>query len=208
MNKKLILLTALALLPLTSCSNNISLKIIAPTGAPSLAFYKEASNFEYGDFYLSTNFLTAITFSAFSAGELCDLSYLCACDIKNLNITFKDEKINKIMESIIKKHDKYEKTEKVILAVRNVNYNDLKTESGHKFTDFHIERMYESEVSLYGEVNNNVRLTNLPLYDFCLISESDFLKFIPLFTNIKEDEVTELKHSYTYNFGFLFNNLI
>jgi len=168
--------------------------------------YNEISNFEYGDFYLSTNFLCAITFSALAGGELYELAYACAIDIKELNIVFSDDKINLIMKNIINNYHEYEKSEKVILAVKNVDFNDLKTESGSEYTkDFLKERLYENEVTLSAQTNNNVRLSNLNKYTFYLIHEDEFLKFIPLFTNIKESEVYKLKNSCFHDFDFLFD---
>lgn len=165
--------------------------------------YDEISNFKYGDLYLSTNFLCAITFSALVGGELYELAYACAIDIKKLGIVFSDDEINLIMENIINNYYEYEKSEKVILAVKNVDFNDLKTESGSEYTeDFLKEYLYENEVTLSVRTNKNVRLSNLNKYTFYLIHEDEFLKFIPLFTNIKEGEVAKLKFD---DLDFLFD---
>lgn len=163
-------------------------------GLERVYVHKKIKNFEYGDFYLTSSYLTAIRFSKNGAGELGELAYLCAIDIKKLGIEFEDKNINEISDYIINKYNQYSKTEKVILAVDNVSFDDLRYEKGNEIDDYYKKFLYKNnKVSLTRESIFNFRLKNLGKYKFYLIKEDDFLKFIPLFTNIKEDEMESYK---------------
>ena len=164
-------------------------------GLYRIDMYKECKSFEYGDFYLAANFLSAADFTRFKAGELCEVCCLCAKDIQKLGIVFKDDEINKLMGRIVERHEEYGETEAVILAVENTSFDDLCWDDGSKINVYDEESMefvYDLEVSLYDRSNRNYRLNNPANYEFLLIHRADFLKFIPVFTSIKENEVDEL----------------
>ena len=160
--------------------------------------YNKHKNFEYGDFYLTANYLLAASFSAYEAGELCDSCYQNAMDIKKLGIVFQDDEMNKLMERIIQKHEEYGKSESVILAVSNVLFDDMRDETGRAYKEIIRRQAYESKVSLNGVWQASFRLSNPNNYEFLLIHKAEFLKFIPLFTDIKEEEMDELKDSWIH----------
>ncbi len=155
--------------------------------------------FEYGVFYLTLNYLLAMAFSAYEAGELCDSCYQNAMDIKKPGIVFEDEKINGLMERIIEKHEEYGKTEKVVLAVPNVLFDDMQFEGGSLGKDLLRTNLYYGKVDLRSSCNQNMRLNNPGSHEFLLIHENEIKRFIPLFTGIKKEEVDELRNSYIYD---------
>ncbi len=165
---------------------------------PRVETYKNVKTFEYGDFYLTTDYLMAMSFSAYEAGELCDSCYQIALDIEKLGLVFKDERINELMETIIKKHEKYGGTEKVVLAIPDVLFDDMRSEAGGFYKDSIRKRLYEAKGSLGALRRMSVRLNNPSNYEFLLIHENEAEKFIPLFTDIKEEEVGKLRNSYMY----------
>ena len=152
------------------------------------------SNFSYGDFYLTTNYLSALTFSSLKLGELGKRAYYNALGVKELGLNLG---IEESIDYIVDIYPQFENSERVILMIDNALFDDLTTERGHPLLFinkkgekdyFFCQRAYDSEVSETVEDNNNYRLLNLSKYTFKLIRKEFFREGIGCFTLIKDYE--------------------
>ena len=161
-------------------------------------------NFSYGDFYVTTNYLSALNFSCLSMGELGKRAYYNAIALKELKI---DLGIDEAIDYIIEKHNQFVNSERVILLIDDILFEDLYTERGYPVLSqdengnpdyFMCELAYDSEVSESIQNNNNYRVNNLKKYTFKLIKQPLFREGIGCFTEIK-DYNAFLATSYLFN---------
>lgn len=159
----------------------------------------EASVYEYGSFYLSTLYSNGIEFAYCEGGELGHNVYLQCLEINKLQIELEDE-MKSAIELIISEHEKYAKSEKVILVYKDVKFVDLKTESGYPVVmgkGLHeIDRIYESEETDDMSMGGNYRLDNSDTYEPYVLREGDFRRGFGLFTEVTDVDGYVKNHNY------------
>lgn len=91
----------------------------------------KSSQYQYGDFYLTTSFGGAIDYSYYAGGELGQNVYKVSQEIINKGIEIADE-IKKAISLISKEYIKYSESEKVVLIFLDVKFSDLLSRGGRE----------------------------------------------------------------------------
>ena len=127
-----------------------------------------SSLYSYGDFYVTTNFEAAMDYAELTFGELALRAYYNACGLR----TFKaNADIEASISFIIDKYDEFKNSPKAVLLLRNVSFDDLRSEGGHPLnSDRQRKRIYEADAV----VNCNLRVMNVFQYTLELFSEDLF----------------------------------
>lgn len=158
---------------------------------------KQCFAFEYGDFYLTLSFTRAIDYSYNVGGELGQNIYKVCQVIKSKNIELTDE-IRNAIDIVSSEYEKYEKSEKVILVVNDINFNDLYNRNGSKLIDSlelnedakeEIVDLYTEEETSNCELDRDFMVKNIGDYKIHVVQEKDFRQGIKFFTKI--DNVDE-----------------
>lgn len=153
-----------------------------------------ANNYQYGDFYVTANYLEALRFSMAGFGELGQMAYRCAVALKELNVDFG---INETIDFIIDEYNRFQNSERVVLVLENVLFEDLLRESGEPLilvdengeSDyFDCEDLYNAKVSERMIYCKNYRVKNLNKYTLKLINKTFFKEGIGYFTQIGDVE--------------------
>lgn len=145
--------------------------------------FGEMHNYEYGDFYVTINFLYAVTFSNIKIGEVARFAYFNAVGLRDLKI---DLGIEESINYIISEYNKFKDSPRVILMIENISIEDLLTESGDDVDSFHLELIYDASITEHGGMRKNFRIKNLSKYVVKLIPEKLFYKGLKIFTQIKD----------------------
>lgn len=154
--------------------------------------------YQYGDFYLTSSYTSAISFSCNSAGELGEYAYSQCKGFTDLGIQLDEETLNaaKVVEE---EYPKYRNSEKVILIYCGVKFEDLSSERGYSYSSM-MEQMGVEEFASYiksfiydkvkdtddGRRHFNFRLLNSDRYLPLELSETKFRKAFALFTKITD----------------------
>ena len=157
--------------------------------------YKTAA-YEYGSFYVTTSYPTAITFSNNCGGELGQWAYAQCVGFQDFQIDL-DEETRDAAMIVLEEYKKYESSEKVILVFTDVRFADLQTERGESFlicddngnpnetyNARRIDMLYETRVTDRGECARSFRLQKCEEYTAHLIRQNDFISGISVFTDI------------------------
>ena len=162
----------------------------------------KTNKYNYGDFYITSSYTCALSFSCYAGGELGEYAYAQYKGFCDFNIEL-DATIKNAGEIIKKEYDKYNKSEKVILVYKNIKFTDLIIEGGTPFitsnkdseyTRYKISRLYETP-----HANNNFSLLNLGNYTALTLPEKDFRTGFSLFTNIKDIDKAIKNHNFDNN---------
>lgn len=140
------------------------------------------SFFQYGDFYLTTDFEVAIDYSANCGGEYMQLVYNNINGIIAAGIALPDE-VKKAFDYIKDVYPKFEQSERIVVAINNIEYKDLLHQGGEKFFFSDNSNPF---LNFYG--NNGFRLMNVDKYKnrFYIINESDFDEYKAAFEKFAE----------------------
>ena len=161
--------------------------------------------YEYGNLYVTTNFLSALNYSLMGFGELAKRAYYNAIALKELNI---DLGISDAVNFIVEEYNQFKDSERVVLMLENVLFEDLSDEAGNPliFKDknglnnhFYCKQAYNSKVTERSVRSHNYRVKNLNKYTFKLINKCLFRIGIKCFTKIKEvDKFLSERSSHNY----------
>ena len=159
--------------------------------------YKTAA-YEYGSFYVTTGYPTAITFANNCGGELGRWAYAQCVGFQELGIDL-DTEIRDAATVVMEEYKKYENSEKVILVFCNVRFTDLRTERGEPFlicdengtpdetyNARRIHMLYKTKVTDRMKSIRSFRLDKCELYTAHLIRQKDFKKGFSVFTEIRD----------------------
>lgn len=159
--------------------------------------YKTAS-YEYGSFYVTTNYPIAITFANNSGGELGQWAYAQCVGLRDFQIDLNIETSEAVM-LVLEEYKKYENSEKVILVFPGVRFEDLLTERGGSFllyddngnpnekhNTFRIRELNNAKVTDGGGRNLCFRLLRHETYTAYLVRQEDFKKGFSVFTEIRD----------------------
>ena len=149
------------------------------------------SDYQYGAFYLTTSYKTAIGFSYYAGGELGSNAYSQIKGFEAWGIEL-DEETKTAAKIVVEEYEKYRNSDKVILAFFGVKLTDLYSRGGHpilteetdeEFTE--VKELYEDGVDTdYLQRNHQFRLVNPSAYTAYVICESKFRDGFSIFTNI------------------------
>ncbi len=181
---------------------NIYRKEKNPYFLDTAVYLYNTNKYNYGNFYITSSYTCALSFSCYAGGELGEYAYsqyrgFCDFDIE-LDTTIKNAG-----EIIKKEYEKYCKSEKVILIYKNIKFTDLITEGGTPFIASNKDSEYIKYKinSLYKNphANNNFSLLNLENYTALALPEKDFRTGFSLFTNIKDIDKAIKDHNFDSN---------
>ena len=146
--------------------------------------------FEYGDFYLTTSYKSAIGFAYNVGGEAGAWAYAQLKGFADWSVEL-DEDTKAAAAFVKQEYIKYQDSEKVILVYYGVSFDDLRTERGEPFlyktgdeaadeqyARDDIERLYNSN-----HAKRNFRLANLHTYTAYVLTERMFRDGVVLFEN-------------------------
>lgn len=158
----------------------------------------KTSAYEYGSFYVTTSYPTAITFANNSGGELGQWAYAQCIGLRDFNIDL-DAETNEAAIIVLNEYQRYESSEKVILLFSGVKFEDLLTERGEPFllyddngnpneeyNAFKIRDLNKAKVTDGNKCIRSYRLQSHETYTACLIRQKDFKKGISVFTEIRD----------------------
>ena len=166
--------------------------------------------YSYGDFYVTSDFESAVEYSNNPGGEYVFWAYCNVVGLKDFDIEVPDE-VKKAMELLENEYPKFESSERVVAAITGFELKDLLTEGGEKL---HIDE--ESFESLYLD-DQAYRIINFEKYrdqitiipeQYFYESTDNFLLLFKDFSNYNhETHYIEFKESNTLlkigNFTFL-----
>jgi hypothetical protein len=122
---------------------------------PIVQTFTKISNFQYGDFYLTTGLLTAWRYSKNPGGELLRIAQDCAAGIERLGIPITEPTLKDDLALVLAEAEKEKASDRVILLFEKVAFADLLTETGYKIDldpdslDFDFYETYESKMGSY-----------------------------------------------------------
>ena len=155
------------------------------------------SLYQYGEFYVTTGYPNAITYTKNASGELGEWAYRQCIGFKDFEITLSKDVMTavKIVET---EYKKYANSERVILVYTNVKYEDLLTDRGETFlrtnengepdelyNKFHIDGLYKRSASS----QRAYRVVNPESYTATIVREKDFDDGFAIFTEIKNETI-------------------
>ena len=154
-----------------------------------------ANSYQYGDFYVTTNYLEALRFSMAGFGELGQIAYRCAVALKELPV---DLGVNDAIDFIIDEYNRFQNSERVILVLENVLFEDLLNELGYPIIyknengkrDYtNCKEIYRTKVASAHQIfSRSYRVKNLNKYTLKLINKPLFREGIKCFTQIEDIE--------------------
>ena len=159
--------------------------------------YKTAA-YEYGSFYVTTSYPTAITFSNNCGGELGQWAYAQCVGFRDFQIDL-DEETRDATMIVLEEHKKYETSEKVILVFSDIRFADLQTERGEPFlicdengnlneayNARRIDMLHKAKVTDGAQSVRSYRLQKCEAYTAHLIRQNNFKSGISVFTDIRD----------------------
>lgn len=181
---------------------NIYRKEKNPYFLDTAVYLYNTNKYNYGDFYVTSSFTCALSFSCYAGGELGEYAHsqykgFCDFDIE-LDATIKNAG-----EIIEKEYEKHSKSEKIILIYKSIKFTDLIIEGGSHFIASNkdseyikhkIDNLYEAP-----HANNNFSLLNFENYTAVILPEKDFRTGFSLFTNIKDIDKAIKNHNFDSN---------
>lgn len=166
----------------------------------SLVYSYGDSHFQYGDFYLTSSYTTAISFARNAGGELGEQAYSQCVGFKDFGIDLAPE-AEEASRIITEGYEKYKKSDKMILVFTGVRFSDLCYENGCSFhipsNDEGVPVYSSSEIrNLYKYAKDsdrfvhtrNFRLKSTDNYPALALYEKDFRWGLGLFTAIKDPD--------------------
>lgn len=164
---------------------------------PVVTQYKSAT-YEYGSFYVTTSYPTAITYANNAGGELGEWAYAQCIGFQDFQIDL-DAETRDAATIVMEEHTKYANSEKVILVFSDVRFTDLETEGGEPFllcdengcfdesyNAFMIDSLYKTKVTDRSVCAHAYRLQKCETYTAHLIRQKDFKEGISIFTEIRD----------------------
>ena len=159
--------------------------------------YKTAA-YEYGSFYVTTSYPTAITFANNCGGELGQWAYAQCVGFLDFQIDL-DTEMRDAVAIVMEEYEKYATSEKVVIVFSNVRLADLQTERGKPFLSYDenggldesynaymMGMLYETEVTDCSECAYSFRLQKCDTYTTYLIRQKNFKEGIPVFTKVQD----------------------
>ncbi len=172
----------------------------------TLVYTHGDKSFQYGDFYLTSSYTTAISFARNAGGELGEWAYSQCVGFRDFGIDLTPE-VEGASGIITKEYEKYRNSEKMILVFTGVRFSDLCYENG---ISFHIpandagEPIYSSSEirNLYKYAKDsdrfvhtrNFRLKSTDNYTALALYEKDFRWGLGLFTAIENPDAFMKKY--------------
>ena len=163
------------------------------------------SDYQYGDFYLTTSYQTAIGFSYYVGGEFGSNAYSQIKGFEAWKIE-PDETTKAAAKIVVEEYEKYHNSDKVILAFFGVKLTDLYSRGGHPIlmddSDTELKEtkeLYEDGVDTESfRFDHQFRLINPSAYTAYVLEESKFREGFSAFTKISNVELTIQNHN-TYS---------
>lgn len=153
-----------------------------------------SSAYEYGDFYVTLSFISAINYCYYAGGELGQNIYnVCQEIIKN-GIELPAE-IKTAVDVVFAEYEKFSSSEKIVLVFNDVKFADLYCRNGGKFIDSfntaeavkeEIDELYAEEETQDSAPDQDFRLKNLNDYEAYIVNEKDFRQGVKIFTKIND----------------------
>ena len=158
----------------------------------------KTSLYEYGSFYVTTSYPTAIIFANNAGGELGQWAYAQCIGFQDFQIDL-DSETRDAAKVVMEEYGKYESSEKVILAFADVRFEDLQTERGESFLRYNDNGNPNEEYNAYmiGVLNEtrvadsiecvrSFRLQKHETYIAYIIRQKDFKEGFSVFTEIRD----------------------
>ena len=140
-------------------------------GWPTLArgTTKPDTLFQYGDLYVTTSIEDAVHYSDNPGGEFADITYCNVVGLKDFKVKIPDE-VNKAMELFEKEYDKHQNSERIVVAVKYVEFKDMLSERGEEL------RIDENDPNRFYREHRVYRIINFDKYrdSITIIPESYF----------------------------------
>jgi hypothetical protein len=159
--------------------------------------YKTAA-YEYGSFYITTSYPTAITYANNCGGELGQWAYAQCIGFQDFQIDL-DTQTRDAVAIVMEEYQKYKNSEPIILVFNHVRFADLKTERGgpfltydkdgnpdEEYNAFSIEMLHKTKVTDHLTFARAYRLMQPNTYTARLVRQKDFKKGLSLFTEIRD----------------------
>jgi hypothetical protein len=150
-----------------------------------------SSAYEYGDFYLTSSFSHAFSFTYNAGGELGEWAFRQCEGFEYFSIEL-DESTKAAVEIVKEEYIKYQNSERIILVYYGVKFSDMLNRGGSPFwvddeyMQEEIEELYNSKDTDSVETNNAFRLLNAEIYTPYVLSEKDFRAGFGIFTEISD----------------------
>lgn len=154
--------------------------------------------FQYGDFYVTTSYPSAISFSNKIGGELGMNAYYQLVGFEHFGITLNVE-AEAAAEIVRQGYEKYKSSERVVLAYYGVSIADLNGEDGYVFADMSIDeqrrenrmnrvrnRLDRTRVTDTYSSQENMRLVNYNNYTPYVITDENLRAGMSIFTRVKD----------------------
>ncbi|MBO5077382.1 MAG: hypothetical protein J5584_07290 [Clostridia bacterium] len=139
----------------------------------------EDYGYQYGDFYVTTNYLLALEYSKNAGGELGNLAHNAELLLEDLGI---DLDLQESISVLKKNYPLFSESERVILIADKIPFDDLKYERGYTLNKDYIDYLYETDFN----TNLSFRLLHPEKYQLKLIRKPLFKEGISCFTDIKD----------------------
>ena len=166
----------------------------------SVTMQQKNSFYQHGDFYLTSGYPRAITFTKHAGGELGQWAYHQCLGFKDLNIPL-DQQTADAAKVVFEEHQKYQDSEKVVLVYQNVRFDDLRTEGGDPYllqseaenqneaiNTARVSALYKSNVTDHSGRQINFRLVKPEAYTARLIHQEDLKAGFAMFTKVTDAE--------------------
>ena len=165
------------------------------------------NKFTYGDFYVTSSYTTAISFSHNIGGELGNTAYAQCLGFQYFGIAV-DETVANAINIVTEEYHKYLNSEKIIIAFYGIKFSDLTRENGTPFLINAINpqqeaynlsiirRLNKSIETDISKSNANFSISNLDTYTGLVIGEQLFRTGFSTFTQIKNVEKKINDHNF------------
>ncbi|MBR3895282.1 MAG: hypothetical protein IKJ35_09110 [Clostridia bacterium] len=161
------------------------------------------SDYQYGDFYLTTSYETAIDFSFYAGGEIGSNAYSQVKGFEAWGIA-PDEETDVAAKTVAEEYEKHLDSEKIVLAFFGVKLADLQTRAGHPIladdSDAEcreVKELYEDGLDEdFCRTDHQFRLSNPDAYVAHVLREKDFRAGFSVFTNVSDVDRFIKNHNY------------
>jgi hypothetical protein len=166
----------------------------------AVTIQQKNSFYQHGDFYLTSGYPRAITFTKHAGGELGQWAYHQCLGFEDFNIPL-DQQTADAVKVVFEEHQKYQDSEKVVLVYQNVKFDDLRTEGGDPYlfqsgdenqneaiNTARLAALYKSNVTDHSGRQINFRLVNPEAYTAQLIHQEDLKVGFAVFTKVTDVE--------------------
>ena len=169
------------------------------------------SDYQYGDFYLTTSYETALDFSYYVGGELGSNAYSQIKGFEAWKIEL-DETTKAASKIVVEEYERYHNSDRIILAFFGVKLTDLYGRGGHPIlmeeSDEELreaKELYEDGVDTDSlQIDHQFRLVNPSAYTAYVICERNFRDGFSIFTNICDVDSAIKDHNYMSNIKWKF----